>query len=140
MKILLIALSLLGLVATSAAAQTGALVNATVTVTGTATQSSVIPLPSGALCGQPLMAGLPGTPTNPTKVIWGDPAAPTTLICIADRTAFIAALPVGSYTATLTFTDDLGRTSPASAVSNPFLRAAPLPPPPSAPVGVQVRP
>lgn len=137
MKQLILAIVFLSL-ASIASAQTGALVSATLTTAGTATQSSVIALPAGATCGQPPFPGLPGTPTNPTRVIWTDPAAPT-LICVADRTAFIAALPVGNYTATMIFTDDLGRTSPASAVSNPFLRAAPLPPPPSAPMGVQVR-
>jgi hypothetical protein len=128
----------------AASAQTGALVSGTVQFfqNGAAlpSQTTTIPLPSGVQCGQPLLPGVPGTPPISTtaRLIWSDPANPN-LICIAVAPAgsTIFALPIGSnYSATMTFTDDLGRTSPPSAPSNSFSRLGPL----GAPTGFQVRP
>ena len=126
-------------------AQTGALTQATLSIYQSGAtapfQTSVIPLPSGALCGAPFTTPPPNPVVNPTLVVWTDPGNPAQ-VCRADRATFLLALPFGvNYSATMTFTNDWGVTGPASTVSNPFNRVAPppTPQPPPAPTGVQVR-
>lgn len=132
--------------AAPAAAQTGALVSLTVQY-----QQNSLPIIgrtttlvlAGIPCGQPQMPGLPGTPAivSTATLIWQDPAN-ASLICVAVQppAASIFLLPLGAnYSATATFTNDAGMTSPPSVVSNSFSRAAPILPP-LAPSGFQVRP
>lgn len=132
--------------AAAASAQTGALVSLTVQY-----QQNSLPiigrtttvLLSGVPCGQPQLPGLPGTPAIVTTatLVWTDPAN-AALICVAVQppAASIFLLPLGTnYSATATFTNDAGLTSPPSVVSNSFSRAAPIGPP-LAPSGFQVRP
>lgn len=147
MRKLLFVLGVL-LIAASASAQTGALVSATVQYYQNGLPLSARTttlLLSGVPCGQPPFTGAPGTPTITTtaQLVWPDPAnAGLNCVAVQPAAATIFLLPISptSYTATLTVTDDLARTSPPSPASNPFLRAAPLPPPPLAPAVLQVRP
>lgn len=139
-------------VAASASAQTGALVSLTVQY-----QQNGLPIIgrtttivlAGIPCGLTQLPGVPGTPAivATATLIWADPATVTLppaqqLICLAVQppAATIFLLPLGAnYSATATFTNDAGQTSPPSLVSNSFSRAAPILPP-LAPSGFQVRP
>ncbi len=82
-------------------------------------------LATDATCGVPDPG--PGTPPiiNPIMVRWAQvPVTGPGTICEYDATAYLAGLPLGDYTATLTasVTDGAGTvwSSPASDASNPF--------------------
>lgn len=133
--------------ATQARAQTGALASITIQFlqNGAAlpTQTQVILLPAGAVCGQPQFPTSPPPIvyiTSSARIIWSDPANPV-LLCIATQApgSVLLSLPLGAnYAMTGKFTNDYGVESLVSAVSNTFTRGAA--PAPSAPTGVQVRP
>lgn len=136
------------IVAASASAQTGLRTSLNVQFYQNGailpTQTQTIPLPGGALCGQPLFPTGPPPITYITttaKIVWTDPDVPT-LNCIATQVpgSVLLALPLGAnYTATATYTYDFlpPVTSAASGPSNTFTRGAP---PTPAPPSIQVRP
>ncbi len=81
-----------------------------------------------------------GSPTNPKKVIWDDPAAPTTADCVYSDpgTGPLFALPFGAtaYLAIVNATNSAG-TSPDSLPSNSFTRPGTVAP---ALTGIRVTP
>lgn len=96
---------------------------------------------STVTCGVTPKAPPPtGSPTNPKKVIWDDPAAPTTADCIYTDpgTGPLFALPFGAtaYLAVIDATNAAG-TSPDSLPSNSFTRPGTVAP---ALTGVRVTP
>jgi len=133
MKQIALVVAFVVLLASSAAAQTGALVSGTLEVCptlGGACVSNVFTLAATqTTCNQ--VAPPPQLVVfNPQKVQFADPARPT-MVCVTTMGTFLSSLPSGgtgpaiSYTSTMTFTDDLGRTSTKSSPAPAFFRGTP---------------
>lgn len=126
-------------VSTAASAQTGAITTVTLQVfangvdpaTGTPVQSSSAAY-SLVACNQAKPAlPAPGTiVVLPKTILWDDPVN-VGKVCTLDRAAFFGGLPIGTYRAAVTLTNDVNLTSPRGVAADPFVggpvTAPPLP-------------
>jgi hypothetical protein len=138
------------LYASLANAQTGALTNIRIDffavgvdpAVGKPIQTTTIPV-AAWLCNQPLFPAPPPSVTNPTTIIWEDPAIvppAAARLCIVNNNAILIGLPISAiqYFATGVYTNDFVLSGSRSAASNPFSRAV-VATPPVVPTGLQVR-
>jgi hypothetical protein len=87
--------------------------------TQTATPVQTTTIQAAAMqCGQTPPA-LTMSVVNPTRIFFEDPAN-ATKVCTTDLAAFFATIPSGTYTATITWTDNIGLVADRSDASSPF--------------------
>jgi hypothetical protein len=129
MKIFVLALACVLLVAGHASAQTGAIVSGTIEVCpsagGACLSNTFTMATTQTTCN--LATPPPLVMTFVARAYFDDPVNSTPTVrkyCLTTMGTFLRSLPViaGSFVATITFTDDLGRTSLKSLPSPPFWR------------------
>lgn len=121
----------------SAQAATGAITTVTLQVfangvdpaTGTPIQSSTAAFSLVACNVAKPTLPAPGTVVvQPKTIIWDDPVN-VGKACTLDRSAFFGGLPVGTYRAAVTLTNDVNLTSPRGVAADPFVGGAVTVPP-----------